>query len=88
MVAVASGANKDETDTIRAVETLYSIRQSDIYEFILSVSDNKDRIERIMNERFDEKEYNRQNEKYIFAKRKVQFSRFSGCVANYCLSAA
>ena len=56
MVAVASGANKDETDTIRAVETLYSIRQSDIYEFILSESDNKDRIERLMNERFDEKE--------------------------------
>ncbi len=55
MVAVASGANKDETDTIRAVETLYSIRQSDIYEFILSESDNKDRIERLMNERFDEK---------------------------------
>ena len=39
-----------------AVETLYSIRQSDIYEFILSESDNKDiRIERLMNERFDEK---------------------------------
>ena len=56
MVAVASGANKDETDTIRAVETLYSIRQSDIYEFILSESDNKDRIGRLMNERFDEKE--------------------------------
>ncbi len=56
MVAVASGANKNETDTIRAVETLYSIRQSDIYEFILNESDNKDRIERLMNERFDEKE--------------------------------
>ncbi len=56
MVAVASGVNKDEDDTIRAVETLYSIRQSDIYEFILSESDNKDRIERLMNERFDEKE--------------------------------
>ena len=56
MVAVASGANKDETDTIRAVETLYSIRQSDIYEFILSESDNKDRIERLMRERFYEKE--------------------------------
>ena len=55
MVAVASGANKDEDATIRAVETLYSIRQSDIYEFILSESDNKDRIERLMNERFDEK---------------------------------
>ncbi len=55
MVAVASGVNKDEDDTIRAVETLYSIRQSDIYEFILSESDNKDRIERLMNERFDEK---------------------------------
>lgn len=56
MVAVASGVNKDEDDTIRAVETLYSIRQSDIYEFILSESDNKDRIERLMNERFDKKE--------------------------------
>ena len=56
MVAVASGINKDEDETIRAVETLYSIRQSDIYEFILSESDNKDRIERLMNERFDEKE--------------------------------
>ncbi len=56
MVAVASGVNKDEDDTIRAVETLYSIRQSDIYEFILCESDNKDRIERLMNERFDEKE--------------------------------
>lgn len=56
MVVVASGANKDETDTIRAVETLYSIRQSDIYEFILNESDNKDRIEKLMNERFDEKE--------------------------------
>ena len=56
MVALASGANKDEDATIRAVETLYSIRQSDIYEFILSESDNKDRIERLMNERFDEKE--------------------------------
>ena len=55
MVAVASGVNKDEDDTIRAVETLYSIRQSDIYEFILSESDNKDRIGRLMNERFDEK---------------------------------
>lgn len=56
MVAVASGTNKDEDDTIRAVETLYSIRQSDIYEFILSESDNKDRIDRLMKERFDEKE--------------------------------
>lgn len=56
MVAVASGANKGEDATIRAVETLYSIRQSDIYEFILSESDNKDRIERLMNERFNEKE--------------------------------
>ena len=56
MVAVASGINKDEDETIRAVETLYSIRQSDIYEFILSESDNKYRIERLMNERFDEKE--------------------------------
>lgn len=55
MVAVASGVNKDEDETIRAVETLYSIRQSDIYEFVLSESDNKDRIERLMNERFDEK---------------------------------
>lgn len=56
MVAVASGANKDETNTIRAVETLYSIRQSDIYEFILSESDNKDRIDRLMRERFDKNE--------------------------------
>lgn len=56
MVAVASGANKDEDAAIRTVETLYSIRQSDIYEFILSESDNKDRIERLMNERFNEKE--------------------------------
>lgn len=49
MVAVASGANKNETSTIRAAETLYSIRQSDIYEFILSESDNKVWIERLMN---------------------------------------
>ena len=54
MVAVASGADKDEADTLRAVETLYSIRQSDIYEFILNESDNKERIERLMRERFDE----------------------------------
>lgn len=67
MVAVASGANKDETDTIRAVETLYSIRQSDIYEFILSESDNKDRIERLMNERFDEKEAPNKNSERLEA---------------------
>ncbi len=54
MVAVASGANKDEADTLRAVETLYSVRLSDIYEFILNESDNKERIERLMRERFEE----------------------------------
>lgn len=54
MVAVASGANKDAADTIRAVETLHSIRQSDIYEFILSESGNKERIEALMRKHFDE----------------------------------
>jgi len=55
MVAVASGANTDTADMARAVETLYSLRQSDIYEFILSESGNKERIEALMRERFDEK---------------------------------
>lgn len=54
MVAVASGANTDTADMVRAVETLYSLRQSDIYEFILSESGNKERIEALMRECFDE----------------------------------
>lgn len=56
MVAVASGTSTDTDDIARAVETLYSLRQSDIYEFILSESGNKERIEALMREHFDEKE--------------------------------
>ena len=55
MVAVASGTSTDTTDMARAVETLYSLRQSDIYEFILSESGNKDKFERLIRERFDSK---------------------------------
>lgn len=54
MVAMASGANTNTADMARAVETLYSLRQSDIYEFILCESGNKERIEVLMRERFDE----------------------------------
>lgn len=54
MVEVASGVRKGEDDTVRAVETLYSIQQSDIYEFIVNESGNKERIEAMLSERFGE----------------------------------
>lgn len=51
---VLSGKNDDDSNAVRAAETLYAIRQSDIFEFFLNETGNKDKVENLLRECLDE----------------------------------